>query len=195
MTLTTEITIDDHNDFQSIFGKRAGSRVLFLLGQIILLIILVYLLEPIIFLANIYLEAWQTDKLHGLLNDQNVLPWVIASFLLLPVAFYWIRWVVRSLLDTPKHLKGGIDESKLRQGYDLGPTRYEVLPAGINIKMRLDEEQFNWSDFQDLRETERSLFLMFDKNRGVLLPKRAFSSDREIQDFKALFARLTANTA
>ena len=79
-----------------------------------------------------------------------------------------------------------IDEDALRSGLDLGPVEFEALPDALRVTMPLEDERFHWSAFEDLKESDHNLFLMLDKRKGVILPKRAFSDNQGVWEFKSL---------
>ncbi len=190
MTFTTELTIDDHKDFLRLCGPQRGLRTLLVAVCLLVLIIGPFLVQSVVLFAVSLSELWRQDRLLLLMENPILLGLVMFGLLLLPVAYLWLRWMARFLSRTLWVAKAdGIDESSLREGFNLGPIEFEALPDGLRIAMPLDEERYRWSAFQEVRETENTLFLMFDERSGAILPKRAFAEERACVEFKSLAER------
>lgn len=187
VTFSTELTIEDHKDFTRICGPRPGQRAVFVVLVLFLLVASVAVLYSVILFAISLAELWQQGHLDALLNDTGLLLSVAAGLLLLPVVYLFIRTVIRLLIQTPAiFMTDSIDMSQLRDGLNTGQVRFEVVSDGLRITMSLEEEQFAWSAFQGVRESDHTLALMFDDRSGVIVPKRAFGDDRAFERFKSL---------
>ena len=68
----------------------------------------------------------------------------------------------------------------------MGSVEFETLPDSFRATMAFKDERYQWSAFQDIRESDHSLFLMLGTNEGVILPKRAFADNLGVLEFKAL---------
>jgi hypothetical protein len=187
VTFTTELTIDDYRDFLRMLGTRPSERAGFLFSHLFLLVVAPFLIYSFGLFVMSLVETWQNGRMNVLLGDPIVVGLVVVCLLLTPIAFLWLRRTVRQLIRAPSNAKvDSLDESSLRDGFDLGQLQFEVLSDGLRIAMPLGEERYLWPAFQDVRETDRALFLMHDERSGEILPKRAFADEQAFEGFKTL---------
>jgi hypothetical protein len=71
----------------------------------------------------------------------------------------------------------------LLEGFVLGPRQVTVSDDGIKETTRLHESFFRWACVRSVDETAQHVFVMLDRNAGLILPKRAFSTDGDREQF------------
>ncbi|MYL22049.1 hypothetical protein GLW04_19425 [Halobacillus litoralis] len=67
--------------------------------------------------------------------------------------------------------------------------RYIINEDGINSKVRKSNTYFEWNDFIAVLEHEDMFRLYTSKNKGLVIPKRYFSTKEDIIFFKKLVTR------
>ncbi|MCA9395291.1 MAG: YcxB family protein [Candidatus Omnitrophica bacterium] len=83
---------------------------------------------------------------------------------------------------------------KVRKGRGvLAPREYELTSTGIHIVDDITEFHFRWSAVSDVIEGRDRIFLVVDSGRAIVFPKRHFSSESEINEFKNLVERECAS--
>ena len=78
----------------------------------------------------------------------------------------------------------------------LSQREYEFTIDNSGIRYILSDEQdvkFNWSQFRDIRESNRSFFLVIDNSNYWTLPKRSFATRDEMRAFRDLANRHVEN--
>ena len=185
MPYTTELTIDDHQDFLRMLGGRVAGALVFLMSLASLGFILFAAYGAGLFIVAL-VESWRTGALEVILQTPSLIVSLVIALILLPVVFLLLRWAVRFVLRAGKGLKvDAIDETYLRDGLNIGAYQFELLADGLRVVHPLQESHYTWAAFEGLRETDKTLFLMLDPKRGVIIPKRAFADDQAFQELKA----------
>ena len=65
----------------------------------------------------------------------------------------------------------------------LGDYKVEVLEDGVVMSNAHAEAKFAWSMFRYIVDDPEYIYLLHDNGVGTVIPKRAFNSAREVQDF------------
>jgi len=190
VTFTTDIKYEDHQDFMRVVPPRPGQNAALLISHLFLIVVSVALLYTLGLFAHSLADIWRQDRLDVLLDNTQLMLLVAAGLLLLPIAALFMRSAIRAVIQAPALARtDSIDKSLLRDGLNTGPARFEVLSDGLRITLPLEEEQFVWSAFQGIRESDNILALMLDDSSGVIVPKRAFGDDAAFRRFKSLAER------
>lgn len=74
-------------------------------------------------------------------------------------------------------------------GYILGPRRVSLLEDGLHEASQRHESFFPWHAIRGTQLTEQHMFVMVDNNAAIIVPRRAFSSDTEREQFIAEIQR------
>ncbi len=75
--------------------------------------------------------------------------------------------------------------------YVLGPRAVSTTDDGIIEKSQKHEALFRWSSIRSVDSTKEHIFVMLERNAGIIVPFRAFSSDAERDHFLAEIRRQT----
>ena len=76
-------------------------------------------------------------------------------------------------------------------GLVLGEKRITLSPEGLHQSSKAHESLFRWSLVRGIGETQRHIFIMLDRNAGVIIPRSSFSTPQECKDFLAEVRSLT----
>jgi hypothetical protein len=68
-------------------------------------------------------------------------------------------------------------------GLVLGKKEMRLMTDGIEERSDLHASFFKWTALRELGNTTHHLFLMIDQNAGLIIPKRAFTDEREVERF------------
>jgi hypothetical protein len=68
-------------------------------------------------------------------------------------------------------------------GYILGPQQVEVTDAGFRVMSQRHEAVFQWDGVRGMEVTAKHIFVMVDRNAGIIVPRRSFASDAEREQF------------
>jgi len=68
-------------------------------------------------------------------------------------------------------------------GYVLGSQETSIEEPGIRQQSSRHQSFFQWSLVRGIKITDQHIFVMVDRTAGIILPKPAFSSDTELQQF------------
>ncbi len=68
-------------------------------------------------------------------------------------------------------------------GYVLGPQEVEVTDAGFRVMSRHHDAVFHWEGVLSAHVTAKHVFVMVDRNAGIIVPRRYFASDAEREQF------------
>ncbi len=187
VTYTTELTVDDHIDFHRMCESRPSEHTPFVSTRVDYLGRLLSVPGSAILVLIILVWIWRKGRLDALLDNPVMLVVLVLGALLMPVLIYWLYQVIRLLVRTPTVANvDAIDDGALRNGLELGPVEFEALPEWFRVTLALEDTQYHWSAFQEIQETDRHLFLMFDAEKGIILPKRSFADDQEAHNFKSM---------
>jgi hypothetical protein len=70
----------------------------------------------------------------------------------------------------------------------LGPAEYHFSEQGVETITRFGRSEILWTGFERIRETKEFFLFYILSRRAYLLPKRCFSSNAEISEFKELLS-------
>ena len=76
--------------------------------------------------------------------------------------------------------------------YVLGPRAVSITDDGIIEKSKKHESLFRWSSIRSVDSVSEHIFVMLERNAGIIVPCRAFSSDAERDQFLAEVRRQTS---
>jgi len=79
-------------------------------------------------------------------------------------------------------------------GYILGSQETFLEDEGIRQKSGHHQSVFQWSLVRTITVTEQHVFVMVDRVAGIILPRRAFSSDVEREQFVSEIERRSGKT-
>lgn len=79
--------------------------------------------------------------------------------------------------------------------YVLGPRAVSITDDGIIEKSKKHESLFRWSSIRSVDSVGEHIFVMLERNAGIIVPCRAFSSDAERDQFLAEVRRQTSAEA
>jgi hypothetical protein len=68
-------------------------------------------------------------------------------------------------------------------GYILGPRQVTVSDEGLRESSQKHELLFRWPAVRGAQVTGQHIFVMLDNNAALIVPRRAFSSDAEREQF------------
>ena len=68
-------------------------------------------------------------------------------------------------------------------GFIIGPQQVTLGDDGIRQDSRQHQSLFHWSLVRSVGTTEHHVFIMIDRIGGLIIPKRAFSSDADREQF------------
>ena len=68
-------------------------------------------------------------------------------------------------------------------GVVLGPHEIEATEAGLRVVSRWSEAVFHWDAIRGVEVTDKHIFVMVDRNAGMIVPRRSFASDAEREQF------------
>jgi hypothetical protein len=68
-------------------------------------------------------------------------------------------------------------------GCVLGPRQIEVAENGLRVSGKNYESVFHWPLIRKVKATKKHIFMMVDRNAGIIVPLRAFASDEERERF------------
>jgi hypothetical protein len=75
--------------------------------------------------------------------------------------------------------------------YILGPRAVSITDDGIVEKSQRHESLFRWSSIRTVDSVSEYIFVMLERNAGIIVPCRAFPSDAEREQFLAELRRRT----
>ena len=76
--------------------------------------------------------------------------------------------------------------------YVVGPRAVSITDDGIIEKSKKYESLFRWSSIRSVDSVSEHIFVMLERNAGIIVPCRAFSSDAERDQFLAEVRRQTS---
>ncbi len=76
--------------------------------------------------------------------------------------------------------------------YILGPRVVSATDDGIIEKSQKHESLFRWPSIRSVDSVSDYIFVMLERNTGIIVPCRAFSSDAEREQFLAEVRRRTS---
>ena len=68
-------------------------------------------------------------------------------------------------------------------GYILGPRQVTVSDDGLRESSQRHESVFRWSAVRGAQVTDKHVFVMVDTNAALIVPRRAFPTDAEREQF------------
>jgi hypothetical protein len=70
-----------------------------------------------------------------------------------------------------------------KDGVVLGPHEIEATEAGLRVVSRWSEAVFHWDAVRGAEVTDKYIFVMVDRNAGIIVPRRSFAPDAEREQF------------
>lgn len=104
---------------------------------------------------------------------------LIMSSLLISITGGTIGALLFTLLTMMVARKNFTSESMLKL-----EQRFTVNMIGINLQTDKSNATFEWNDILSANEIEKLFILYVAKNKAILIPKRYFSSEEEIESFR-----------
>jgi hypothetical protein len=80
-------------------------------------------------------------------------------------------------------------------GFILGPRTVSITDDGIREKSQKHESLFRWPSVRSAESVGEHVFVMLDRNAGIIVPRRAFASDAERDQFLAEIRKRSATVA
>ena len=71
-------------------------------------------------------------------------------------------------------------------GFVFGPTVYEFLVEGINIKKENSESFTGWGTVEKVFDAKDYFYIFLDHNLAYIIPKRSFPSPEKLNEFVAM---------
>jgi hypothetical protein len=68
-------------------------------------------------------------------------------------------------------------------GYVLGSQQIDVNDAGLRVISRRHEALFHQDAIRGLEVADKHIFVMADRNAGIIVPRRSFASEAEREQF------------
>ncbi len=68
-------------------------------------------------------------------------------------------------------------------GFILGPREVRLTDEGLRESSELHDSLFRWMAIHDVKLTDQHVFVMMDRCAAVIVPRRAFRSDDECEEF------------
>lgn len=68
-------------------------------------------------------------------------------------------------------------------GYILGPRQVTLSDDGLREVSQRHETLFHWHGVRGIQTTDQHSFVMVDNNAAIIIPRRAFASDGEREQF------------
>ena len=80
-------------------------------------------------------------------------------------------------------------------GLFFGPRTVSITDDGLREKAKKYDSLFNWSSVRSAESAGEYIFVMVDRNAGIIVPHRAFASDAERDQFLAEIRKRTTPVA
>ncbi len=75
-----------------------------------------------------------------------------------------------------------------RNGFALGKQTIEIAQEGIHVTKEHIESFFKWPGVISVEEANKHFLIMIDRNAAIIIPKRSFFGEEQIQEFKNLLS-------
>lgn len=190
MQVSAHITPDDHRDVIATMANMTKVRCIvfftkFLIFSVAVLIIVA--LARFVWALGVVLHRGVFIEVFGILSQSPyLLPMFLAALIMVPVAVLLLRFLNQQRQNLNSIVrKGLVNEAFLRDGVNIGETRYELDDDGIRMSQTFVQEFYAWDAFQRIEESEHSIFLVIDDESAIFVPKRAFSDGDGHQSLKA----------
>jgi len=193
MRLTTEISPDDHRLFyQSVTGEgveeakaQKEAKDLSRSGHDL------YLSLAVLLAVVFVLVLWAVYRFgfDGVLSQPLPSIAIFIGVLCVLVTTLWFicsRQVFKALKDAANG--NYIDQRIFRNGLNIGDTRFNVEQTGITYSSEHVQSSYSWPAFHGLKETATAFHLMITDGSGLIVPKRAFGTELQSQEFQAFVA-------
>lgn len=79
-------------------------------------------------------------------------------------------------------------------GTILGPKEMEFADDKISYSSKNSQGTCEWTSIKFLRESSKAFYLYMDTNMAMLVPKRTFTTDNELEDFRKIISRKVTQT-
>jgi hypothetical protein len=155
MTINTDITQKDWKAFVRYIVRRAQKRCMLL--SFLMIMIVGIVVASIVMFSAAGIEFPPPSFFTGLVV--GIIAQIAAS------------WLVA------RQMRPAAD------GYILGPQEIEVTDAGFRVMSQRHESVFHWDGIRDAEVTAKHIFVMVDRNAGIIVPRRSFASDSEREEF------------
>jgi YcxB-like protein len=80
-------------------------------------------------------------------------------------------------------------------GLFFGPRTVSITDDGLREKAEKYDSLFNWSSVRSAESVGEYIFVLVDRNAGIIVPHRAFASDAERDQFLAEIRKRTTPVA
>jgi len=187
--VTAQLSADDYRDFLSLVVRLDRLRRRVRLGGIFLCAMLFFVAFAVLSFVWRLASGFHDGAFVDLLDRPELLIPIVIGLLLIPVALIWLRSIVRlfgRLFADGEPV--AMDETVLRDGVNIGESWFDFDGDGIQERLALVQSSYAWDAFQDLRETDRNLYLVIDAGSALIVPKRGFDDDASLQAFKTFAA-------
>jgi YcxB-like protein len=102
----------------------------------------------------------------------GILLWVILTPIMLILSYVMLYFASRSFVRNNLHA--------------LGPITYEFSESGYSYSAVNGKGDVSWSAIPRIQETHKDFLLFYLKRASIVIPKRCFEGQPEIDSFKAL---------
>ncbi len=168
LSLTVDVTADDYREYLR-FVQHKAKLAMSKDGGTIPTRFLNMLIWIFIGLALTLLANWAEIPIH--------FPSVIGSAIIaFVICFTQIWWYSKRFQE---HVMPEPD------GIILGKHQYHFRHANIEVQSQYVNSVLQWKSVKSIEETQKCLFLILDRCHGYILPKRAFTGEIAIANFKA----------
>ena len=132
---------------------------------------------------TVMIGAISIGVLFFVLNDMNDTAFSWIAFLIYYILMGGIYYlaIYLALLRTKKSPKA--------DGTILGKKELEFTDDKIMYHTEDSEGSYKWTIIKELDESPKTIYLFFDTNMGIIIPKRIFKNEGEMAEFKELVSR------
>jgi Ca2+/Na+ antiporter len=74
-------------------------------------------------------------------------------------------------------------------GAILGPKEMEFGDDKISYATKNSQGSYDWTSIKYLRESSKAFYLYVDTNMAMLVPKRTFGNENELEDFRKIISK------
>ena len=103
-------------------------------------------------------------------------------------AYFFFADIIRSALTISSGLRDPLDPRRVRDGVNIGAMQIDVTEEGVTSTHELVEEEYRRDAFQEVEDTENTIMFRIDPANVLIIPRRAFQTDIELENFKAFAA-------
>jgi len=165
MSVDTEITVRDFRAFVAFVARQANPVLRFF--------------EPVIFGVGCAIVLNLLGALFQI--EYDGLTMLITLFASIFTVLFFISFRSRRMFPAP----GGLV---------LGHKRVTLSAEGLRQSSEQHDSLFRWPLVRRLGETPHHIFIMLDRNAGVIVPKSAFATPADCQNFLAEVRKYSTTT-